>query len=65
MRAGEPDRPAKSSEPAKGDAPAEAVPPSATNRCKRCRKPITSAEYERFFERTGLCFWCAYVDPQG
>jgi hypothetical protein len=65
MRAGEPIQPAKSSGPSKVDVPAEVAQPGDTKRCKRCRKPITSEEYERFFERTGLCFWCAYVDPQG
>ena len=34
-------------------------------RCRRCRKVISSTEQEIFFLRTGLCFWCAYVDSQG
>jgi hypothetical protein len=43
------------------DAPGTATSP----RCRRCRKVISSAEQEIFFLRTGLCFWCAYVDSQG
>jgi hypothetical protein len=38
---------------------------AAAPRCRRCRKLISSAEQEIFFLRTGLCFWCAYVDSQG
>jgi hypothetical protein len=43
------------------DTPVAQPPP----RCRRCRKLVSSAEQEIFFLRTGLCFWCAYVDSQG
>ena len=39
--------------------------PATAPRCRRCRKIIASTDQEIFFLRTGLCFWCAYVDSQG
>ena len=45
--------------------PADAAGAATPPRCRRCRKVISSAEQEIFFRRTGLCFWCAYVDSQG
>jgi hypothetical protein len=65
MKADEPVRPANPKLVPQVDEPAEPSQSVGPSRCKRCRKPISSEEYERFFERTGLCFWCAYVDPQG
>ena len=32
--------------------------------CRRCRKLILQDENEIPFRELGLCFWCAYVDPQ-
>lgn len=49
----------------------EATPPkvaeatSPVPRCRRCRKVVVNGEIETYFARTGLCFWCAYVDAQG
>lgn len=34
-------------------------------RCARCQKRIEDLEMEVYFGQSGLCFWCAYVDPQG
>lgn len=34
-------------------------------RCRRCRKLVVNADIETYYARTGLCFWCAYVDAQG
>ena len=34
-------------------------------RCTRCRKRIAELAAEPYFAKTGLCFWCAYVDAQG
>jgi hypothetical protein len=45
--------------------PADPAGTSTAPRCRRCRKVIASPEQEVFFLRTGLCFWCAYVDSQG
>jgi hypothetical protein len=42
-----------------------AAGPAIAPRCRRCRKIIASVDQEIFFLRTGLCFWCAYVDSQG
>lgn len=34
-------------------------------RCKRCGKLLEAPERETYYTRTGMCFWCAYVDAQG
>lgn len=34
-------------------------------RCRRCQKKLGADERELFHERSGLCYWCSYVDPQG
>lgn len=39
--------------------------PASPPRCRRCRKVVVNGEIETYFARTGLCFWCAYVDAQG
>ena len=40
-------------------------PGQGEQRCKRCRKLLDAPERETYFARTGMCFWCAYVDSQG
>lgn len=52
-------------DPFPGPRPAKPQHGDAAHRCRRCLKPVTDEEHERFFQRTGLCFWCAYVEPQG
>jgi ribosomal protein L37E len=39
--------------------------PQTEQRCKRCQKVLDVPERETYFARTGMCFWCAYVDSQG
>lgn len=38
---------------------------SKERRCRRCDQVLDALERETYFERTGMCFWCAYVDSQG
>lgn len=45
--------------------PPDRASPHLELRCCRCAKPIRDLEMELYFLQTGLCFWCAYVDPQG
>ena len=40
-------------------------PSPSEQRCKRCQKLLDVPERETYFARTGMCFWCAYVDSQG
>lgn len=33
--------------------------------CKLCGKPLREDVVQPWGERGPLCFWCAYVEPQG
>lgn len=41
------------------------VKPTRAEYCRRCQKVLDTPERETYFARTGMCFWCAYVDSQG
>lgn len=45
--------------------PPDRKPSHNERRCKRCQKLLDAPERETYFSRTGMCFWCAYVDSQG
>lgn len=61
----EPARPCPPRSPVDPPPGAGAQPRGGQLHCPRCKKPIPQEERDLFFSRTGLCFWCAYVDPQG
>lgn len=59
-----------SAEPETGNHTKRPEPPprdtaAKERRCRRCGQVLDSPERETYFERTGMCFWCAYVDSQG
>lgn len=39
--------------------------PEEGDRCVRCGKALEGERREPLVGERPLCFWCAYVDPQG